>query len=179
MKYIGPSFDLKTVMKTANLSEQTQKHLTRVYAMLMATVFAAFVGAWTCMNLIEVSSGTATIGAFGGLALILAMACTNKRNTSIRIGLMLAFGFAEGISISPLLKTASIVDERIIATGIFVSKRESSLGWSVSKHFLFRSLLGNCHHLLLLFRSCSDVETAFLLVFGRHSWICADDSLLE
>mmetsp|Transcript_1603 Transcript_1603/g.1977 ORF Transcript_1603/g.1977 Transcript_1603/m.1977 type:complete len:245 (+) Transcript_1603:32-766(+) len=116
MHYTGPSFNLKTILKTAKVSDHTQKHLTKVYSLLMATVVAAFIGAWICMNMVTLSPNFCTIGSVAGLIIIMAMGCTQKRNTRLRVSLMILFGFTEGICLSPLLKMANVVDERIIAT---------------------------------------------------------------
>mmetsp|Transcript_24424 Transcript_24424/g.58876 ORF Transcript_24424/g.58876 Transcript_24424/m.58876 type:complete len:247 (+) Transcript_24424:255-995(+) len=116
MQYLGPSFDLKTLMKTSKVSEHTQQHLSKVYTSLMATVFAAFVGASMCMRMEEFPPSVAAMGAFGGLFVMIAMSCIDKSKTSLRTALMIGFGFLEGVSLTPLLKLAVVVDERIIAT---------------------------------------------------------------
>ncbi|KAL4710720.1 hypothetical protein ACJJTC_004365 [Scirpophaga incertulas] len=94
-----------------------RQHLKNVYGTLMMTCGAASAGVYVDM-FTRFQAGL--LSTIVGAAMLLMLMATpdNGKNTSWRLGYLLAFGLTSGMSMGPLLTYVSVVDPSIIITAL-------------------------------------------------------------
>ncbi|PRP76923.1 putative Bax inhibitor 1 [Planoprotostelium fungivorum] len=106
------NIDWNALFKTADLTPQIQKHLGNVYTTLVATVLAAAIGSITAIVL-RMGSG---LLFFVGLALAISLNFIPREQVAKRIGVLLGFGFVQGLSLGPFLAQLARIDPSIITS---------------------------------------------------------------
>ena len=104
-----PRQAIRTLLKNTPLKPQVQSHLSGVYTKLLATLGSASLAAYvtSVVRDFQVSPSTASFTAVLGMVLLFAVKMTTDAGTgaNARLGMLLAFGAAQGISLAPLFGT--------------------------------------------------------------------------
>jgi len=101
------------------LEPNVQSHLKAVYGCLTMTSLAAAAGAYVHI-FTDFLSGFGIMAALAPLGLLIALTMTEDtgKNQTLRLGLLLGFGFATGLGMGPLLDMAISVDPAIVMTAL-------------------------------------------------------------
>lgn len=111
----GPrrNFNMDALFKMDDMTPSVQKHLTKVYSSLAATLLAASVGAYIHMSVMAIGGMMSSIACMG---LMMWLSSESPANEAKRVYIMISFGFFKGASIGPLIQHAMHVDPTIILT---------------------------------------------------------------
>lgn len=108
----GSAFSWDAMMKTNEISPAVQKHLSKVYMALFATMMAAALGVY--VNIIYHFQGS-FICLFGSIGILMYMHYDrNKEDILRRTALLCAFGFLKGVGIGSLVEVALHMDPSIV-----------------------------------------------------------------
>jgi len=97
----------ESLKRTASLSSPVQTHVRAVYTWLTLTLAAASAGAYTHLYVLSwLRGGTfSMLVGLGCMLAVMAMRPTPETGDVDRKGLLLAFGYFQGVSLGPLLET--------------------------------------------------------------------------
>jgi len=104
---------MDSLVKENLLPEGLQQHLHRVYGILAACLLSSAIGGYLDIYL-RVGGILTTLATVGLMCLIYLD--VEKQNIQKRIGILLAFGFCQGLSLGPLIRSALSVNPLIIPT---------------------------------------------------------------
>lgn len=113
------SFSNISPTKIFNMSDfhkDVQGHLVNVYLALVACLISTVVGIAASMQFSLGGGWLGLIGTFGMLFWI--QMDTQKNELSRRLAMLCGFGFFQGISVTPLMELAIVVDPAIVMTAI-------------------------------------------------------------
>jgi len=141
---------LNALKDFTDLTPQIQQHLTKVYSTLAFTVLSAACGAY-CHLLFNLGGTLSMMVCFGLLFAIHA-----AQSPATKYGLLLAFGFADGLSLGPLISQVIHINDSLILTAfatttvVFASFSASAL-WARRRSFLYLGgILGSAISMLLV-----------------------------
>jgi len=98
--------------KTSAITPQIKQHLTNVYTTLAATILSAAIGSLVYLKTHFGGGPTFLLG----IGLIIWLAMTPKHEMNKRLGILLGFGFVEGLSLGPLMYSLIQLDPTIITS---------------------------------------------------------------
>jgi len=110
--YFQRDVNWSALKQTSNLSPEIKEHLTNVYSLLAATILASAAGG--IFYLKTMIGGGLTFLA--GFLMILWLSITPKQEIQKRVGILLGFGFIQGLSIGPLLLHVLDIDPQIVTS---------------------------------------------------------------
>lgn len=177
MQKMGSAHSERVWFNFDHLTPDVRRHLQRVYILLTVTIAAAFFGSYCVSSLHIVINGAAMLALFiASLGLVLAIGLTRStpQNAWWRSMLLIAFGFLQGIAVTPLVQQVAQVDAMIptkaflLTAVVFICFSVSALS-TAHRHYLYLggvlfSALSTLAILgfLNMFMKSSLLETAYL-----------------
>ncbi|XP_022239890.1 bax inhibitor 1-like isoform X2 [Limulus polyphemus] len=103
------------------LSEPERQHLRNVYSCVALSTFVAAAGGYIHVSTDFLQGGM--LSSLISFAFLTALATTsyNGKNTTIRLGFLLAFAFCAGLSLGPLLEIIIMVNPKVIPSGFLAT----------------------------------------------------------
>jgi len=108
---------MDALSKDNELPDGLQQHLSKVYGILAACLLSSAVGGYLDIYL-RIGGLMTTLVTVGLMCYIYLD--TDKANTQRRIGVLIAFGFCQGISLGPLIRSAIALNPLIIPTAFLL-----------------------------------------------------------
>lgn len=110
----GRDINWSALKQTSAITPDIQQHLTNVYSTLCGTLLSAFAG--SVFYLTTFIGGGLTF--FAGLLLLIWLNMTPQHEVSKRLALLMGFGFAEGMSIGPLIYATLNLNPSIVTSAL-------------------------------------------------------------
>jgi len=112
MSTFARNIDWNAVTKTSPISQDVKNHLLNVYTLLAATILSGALGSLAFLRFHVGGS----LSFLAGIGLMFWLAMTPKEEINKRSGILLGFGFIEGLSIGPLIDSVLDIDPSLITT---------------------------------------------------------------
>jgi len=111
----GSTISWDAVTRFSDLSPKVLNHVKSVYTTLFATILAAALGSMVFLT----THFGGTWSMLVGFGLLIWLSTVPQQELNKRLMILAGFGFAQGLSLGPLLEAVADIDPTIIITAFF------------------------------------------------------------
>lgn len=162
--FTNPKVDIRSLLKSNDISSDVQKHLVKVYTTLCMTFAASMLGVFLD-SMLHLGGLLTSLASFG---VLISIRMVSIEKYALRMNMLMAYGALLGMSTGSLVKLAWHVDKSIIITALLSSG-------AMFGCFTCSALFGKSHKILrILMNYKLRSKTPIHAVFGRHFVVCAN-----